>query len=435
MDKLYTTIVNTINENRMFYGCTGCVLAVSGGSDSMAMLDFFCSNRGLFPFGIVVAHVHHGLRSESDDEQRMVERYCADRGVTVESIRLGVKEHKPDGISVETYCRQKRYEFFEAVRIKYDYSHIATAHNEDDSIETLLMHIFRGSGSDGAKGIPAVRGRIVRPMINLSKTQIDEHCKTRGIPVAIDKSNFEPVYTRNIYRNRIIPAIRQINPSFSRSAYGFIEKTLQDSDYIERQAQAVYARAADEKAHALDLTCLRHEHEAILSRCVRRLFATVSDKSAGAACTKAVCAMIKGPRTCAQICMPGSIRAVREYDRLTLTSDIPAEPKAIRPQLGDNIYADAVISAEYTQTGADISLEDFRNAVIRPYRDADSICIRRSAGTKSLGKLFRDAKVPPIKRKYIPAVEADGRIIFVYGFGTDINYRPKGEGIKFTLKK
>lgn len=420
----------------MFDGCTGCVLAVSGGSDSMAMLDFFCSNSGLFPFKVAAAHVHHGLRPESDSEMLMVRRYCEQRNIPCRTIKLDIPATKPDGISVETFARQKRYEFFEEVRTEYGYSHIATAHNQDDSIETLLMHIIRGSGSDGARGIPHIRnGQVVRPMINASKSEIDEHCRINNIPFAVDRTNFENTYTRNIYRNIIIPELKKINPSFSASAYGFIEKNLKDSEYIDIQAQTAYESAADEENLSLDIKKISAEHEAILSRCVRRLYSAASNKTLSSACTEAVCRLIRGENTCAEIYLPDGIKAVREYNTLKLINKEADEPFPLKPVIGKNTYAGAVITAEYVESGADISCEDFDRIILRPYRDGDSICIRRSAGTKKLGKLFRDAKIPPGERKRIPTGEIDGHIAFVYGFGTDVNFRPVKGGIKFTLKK
>ena len=234
---MYKTVFDTIDKYSMFSDCTGAVLAVSGGPDSMAMLNFFIENRSVFGFETAVAHINHMLREESGDEELMVSEYCKKHNVRFFSLKADIKNLKEMGESVETCSRNIRYGFFEKVREITGFSHTVTAHNSDDNAETLLLNIIRGCGLKGLSAIPFVRDtNIVRPFLEVSKKELEEYCRSRGVPFCTDRTNSECIYIRNIIRNIIIPEINKINPSFCHSASRLISSVSADSEYLSAAA-------------------------------------------------------------------------------------------------------------------------------------------------------------------------------------------------------
>ena len=163
-------IGKTAARERLFEGCTGAVLAVSGGSDSMTMLSWFIENS---PVLFAVGHFNHGLRAEADGEQKMLEEFCREKNVPFFAEKADIAKLCPKGVSTETLAREKRYAFLDALRKKLGYSHIFTAHNKNDNVETFLLNLIRGTGTDGACGIPPLRKDLVaRPLLDLSKSEI-----------------------------------------------------------------------------------------------------------------------------------------------------------------------------------------------------------------------------------------------------------------------
>ena len=169
-------IIDNIRENGLLENCRGLVLCISGGSDSMSLLHFFLENKGLYGIPFVVAHVNHGLRAESEDEEKYLKEFCDTRKVPIEILHADISGTKPKGKSTEEYAREVRYDFFNNIRDKYGYTHIATAHNADDNTETMLLNIIRGCGISGLCGIPVKReDGIIRPLLRCSKKEIYEY--------------------------------------------------------------------------------------------------------------------------------------------------------------------------------------------------------------------------------------------------------------------
>ena len=177
-----------LNE-KLFENCSGAVLAVSGGPDSMAMLDLFRKHISHIPF--VCATFNHGLRDEADDEVEGVRKYCLDFAIRFETAKENIADSLPQATSIEEHARNRRYAFLENIKLKYGYSHIVTAHNADDNAESFLMNLTRGCGIDGLCGIREIRNdnNTVRPLLRYTKQELLDYCKINSVPYWLDKSN------------------------------------------------------------------------------------------------------------------------------------------------------------------------------------------------------------------------------------------------------
>ena len=205
MNEAYNYLINSIN---LKYG-DSIIVAVSGGPDSMALIDLVLKVKKNLDITIVCAHVNHNLRDESKEEKKFVEKYCKKNNIIFEF--LNIEHYENDNI--EAQAREKRYRFFEELVKKYNSKYLLTAHHGDDLMETILMRIVRGSTLKGYSGFQKVTNmngyKIIRPLINVTKDKILDYMKNNHLKYAIDKTNLTDEHTRNRYRKYILPALKK----------------------------------------------------------------------------------------------------------------------------------------------------------------------------------------------------------------------------------
>lgn len=194
-------------------------------------------------FNIYVAHINHMIREEAIDDEEYVKEYCTKNNIQFFSKRIDIiSESKKDKTGTEETGRKARYDFFEEVLIKTNSNKIATAHTVNDNAETVLMNIIRGSGTSGLKGIQPVRdGKFIRPLIEITRPQIEEYCEQNNLEPRIDKTNKENIYTRNKIRNLLIPYIQnEFNPNIVNTLNRLSEISSQENEYFEKVVENEY---------------------------------------------------------------------------------------------------------------------------------------------------------------------------------------------------
>jgi len=230
------------------------VLGVSGGPDSMCMLDMMreLKEERNINFEIYVAHINHMIRKEAIDDEKYVQNYCLRHNIEFFVKRADVQKIANDKkIGTEEAGRKVRYDFFEEVLQKTGSNKIAIAHNKNDKIETIIMHLLRGSGLSGLKGIEPIRdNKYIRPLIECERQEIEQYCEDRKLQPRIDKTNFENEYTRNKIRNIVIPYIKkEFNPNIIQTLSRLSEVATDESNYIDLQTQKVYSELLIEKSN------------------------------------------------------------------------------------------------------------------------------------------------------------------------------------------
>lgn len=244
---LLAKVLETIKRYNLIENGDRLVLGVSGGPDSIAMLNILNDIRNdkklHIEFDIIVAHVNHLIREEAKDDERFVKDFCKRINVPFYSKSIDVqKVANNNKIGTEEAGRNARYDFFDEVLAKTNSNKIAIAHNKNDKVETMIMNILRGSGTTGLKGIePIKNNKYIRPLIECERSEIEEYCAQNNIEPRIDRTNFENIYTRNKIRNVVIPYIKkEFNPNIIKTMDRLSELVKEEDEYLENTVKSKY---------------------------------------------------------------------------------------------------------------------------------------------------------------------------------------------------
>lgn len=286
MNDLITKVKKTIIKYNLIEPQDKILLAVSGGPDSIVMLDIISKTVKRNPEPIdrlAVAHVNHMIREEAGEDEAFVRDYCKKIGIDFYSKSIDVGQIANNNkIGLEEAGRIARYEFFDEVAKKVGANKIAIAHNKNDSVETVIMHALRGSGTYGLHGIEAKNGKYIRPLIECDRTEIEQYCKDNNINARIDKTNFENDYTRNKIRNVVIPYIKEeFNPNIINTICRLSDLIKEEDNYIDKEIEKAYANISLQENNneiILDLKKFNSLEKVIKTRLVlytiNRLFGT-----------------------------------------------------------------------------------------------------------------------------------------------------------------
>ncbi len=219
---MYDSFLGFINEHRLIEPTDRVLLAVSGGIDSMVMANLFA--RTGFPFGI--AHVNFSLRgAESDADEELVRALATQLNAPFHTTRFDTHAIADErGWSIQVLARDLRYDWFRAVAHEHGYTRIATAHHQNDVLETLLLNLIRGTGLTGLRSIPVRQGAIIRPMWALSRLQIKDYAVDQGVLWRNDRSNDDDKYSRNKLRHHVVPVMEKLNPNLLNTLTHTLER-------------------------------------------------------------------------------------------------------------------------------------------------------------------------------------------------------------------
>ena len=229
-------VLETIQKYNLIEAENKVILGVSGGPDSLFMLDILNKLKSKLNFEIVVAHVNHMIREEANSEEEFVKEFCKKINVKFYSKRIDVINYANNNkIGTEEAGRKVRYDFFNEVLKLEKANKIAIAHNKNDKVETIIMHLLRGCGVSGLQGINPKNNNVIRPIIEIERTQIEEYCERNKLDPRIDKSNFENVYTRNKIRNIVLPYIKsEFNPNIIDTVTRLSEVITEENLFLEK---------------------------------------------------------------------------------------------------------------------------------------------------------------------------------------------------------
>ena len=411
--------------------------AVSGGADSMCLLHLAWSMAEAGGFQVAAAHYHHGMRgAAADADAAFVETFCKERNIPCVVERGDVYgQAQRLGLGVEETGRRLRYEFLRRTAEELGCNRIATAHNADDNLETLLLHLVRGAGLHGLAGIPPRRGEIVRPLLTTSRSDIEAYLAEHGLTHVEDCTNADESYARNRIRRQVVPVLRQLNPRLTESAAETMGYLRADNDYMNAQAAAACAHARwAEDDLVIEARYIAQLPAAIAPRAARRMLEMMGDGNTdcSAAHLKAIVDLATGEDPSAVAFLPHGRLVQRVYkDLLFTTQSEPLPPFSPTPLNLDGETAlegtpwrcrcwATTCPAEGEPGVLYLALEAVEGElVLRPRQTGDEIALPRRGGTKTVKKLFIDEKVPRRDRERVPVLADGAGVLAVAGFGAD----------------
>ena len=425
-------VKKTIREYNLIENGDRVLCALSGGSDSVAMLHILMRLSEELNFTVSAAHVNHNIRAEANDDESFVVGLCEENGIECfvknADVPAYAAEHK---MSSELAGRKIRYDFFEELRNGKNINKIATAHNKNDSAESVLLHLTRGCGIDGMCGISPKRdGYIIRPIIGLTKCEVEEFCKENNYRFVVDKTNFEAEYTRNKIRLHLLPLIEnELNPSFVDTLTENTQIFAESADFIDRCTKQAYERLT--VSGTADIAGLSEEHDIIIKGVIGLMYRNFSNRHEKLSVKHIndVLGMIKSGAN-KTLNMPGGIKAVSEYGKLKFVyAGSENKPFCYPLTVGEERYlpeADSfIIIKNEEKTGRNSASKIYFYAdensefSVRSRKNGDVCFPCGMTGKKKLSDLFTDIKLERDKRDAVPIVTCNGEIVWVGGIRRD----------------
>ena len=417
---------NTIKENSLIKHGDKVLCALSGGSDSVVMVDILSKLSDEIGFEVFTAHVNHNIREEAKHDEEFVREYSEKLGIECFVKSADVLCYaKEKGISTELAGREIRYAFFKELTEKHNIDKIATAHNKNDSAESILLHLIRGCGIDGLSGIPVIRDNIIRPVINLSKEEIVKYCKDNNLLYVEDKTNFETDYTRNKIRLNIIPKIeKEINENFVNTLISNSKLYKETAEFLDKYSKKVYDECYDDGG--LLVRKLSKEQDIVIKTSVQMLFVEYKGNNEKLPLVNVdkITNLIKENKTSKTLNLPNGDSARIEYGKIFFEKTKKGNKDfEYSIEIGKKLYikeADADILVEYeTEIGKNTKnkiyfyLDDIDGLAVRNRRKGDIFSPQKMEGTKKISDLFSDMKIPLSKRDNIPLLIKGDDIVWV----------------------
>jgi len=432
-------ILRYIKQQSLFNPGDTVIVALSGGADSMALLDILAGLPG-FHLTLVPAHLNHSLRGdESDGDELFVRRVAARYGLVPEVRRVDVTGlAKAKGLSLEEAGREARYGFFRELAGRCGAAAVALGHHREDQAETVLLRLLRGAAGSGLAGMRpcAGGGLFVRPLLDTSRREIEAYLGKAGIDWREDSSNTDINYLRNRIRHELVPLLRTYNPRVVEVLNNTAFALAADDELLCAVTADAYRRCATPAGAAvmLDLQAVAAEHDAFRPRLYRLALAAVKGdlRRISFRHVRAVESLVAAALPNGRIDLPDGIRVTREYERLLFTAtgeELPPEEieltithsGSFRLPCGQILTVDpiTVLPTGWRSAGPDTIFVRPEALpfpwTVRYFRAGDRFMPLGMEGEKKLKDLFIDRKIPLPQRRRLPLLLSGGRIFWIGG--------------------
>lgn len=396
------------------------IAAVSGGADSVAMLFALYLLRDELGISLEAAHFNHHLRgAESDRDEAFVTDFCGRYDIP---LHLGSGRIVPGKKGLEAAARDARYAFLRRLPGK-----VATAHTADDNAETVLMRLIRGTGLKGLGAIAPVSGNVIRPMLTVTRDDVEAFLEEYALPHVEDSSNGTDDFLRNRIRHGILPLMRAENPR--------IGENLSAMALLLRQDEACLQAMIPEE-QVPDVSRLKAMEPALRRRALERFLKAQGVREPEQIHILQAEQLLYHWSPSAAMQFPGGVTIERQYDRLVRLECAPELPETRLSVPGETCIGEKRFVSEYAT-----DLEERPDSVlvcpvgaltVRSRRSGDTM--RLPGGTRSLKKMYIDRKIPASQRAAVPVLADDRGVLAVFGIGTDIRFHPDSlPAVRITL--
>ena len=428
--------------NRLLKNNDTVVLGVSGGPDSMALLSLTLKLKQKKNLKLVCAHVNHNLRKESFEEEKMVKKFCLANGVIFEYMLI--KNYDKDNFHND--ARNKRYAFFDNLVKKYHAKYLFTAHHADDLMETILMRIVRGSTLRGYAGFKREDKRldyiIVRPLINVTKEDINSYLKSENVTFAIDDSNLKDKYTRNRFRHHVIPLLKEEDKNAHLKFKSFSDTLFMYEEYVNKVCIEKYKNVYVN--NRLDINKFQNLEHLIKEKILYMILEDIYKDKLALINKRHIVLILKiidSNKANTYINLPNKIKVVKDYNFLSFKEDnkivtynIKLDQDVILPNQHKIIYIkDNDDKSNYVirLDSSEIKLPLY----IRTRKNGDKIATKNMNGHKKISDLFTDLKLnKDLRDSYPILVDSNDTILWVPGLNKSKYDKQKSEKYDIILK-
>lgn len=442
MLNLINQVFSYIQKHEMLRENDNILVGVSGGPDSITLLHILWMLKDKLKISLYVAHLNHLLRGDDAAEDALlVQKFAREYNLPcfVESIDIRSLQ-KQTGLCLQEAARVVRFEFFERLSRRFQIQKVALGHHADDLAETILYNLLRGSGPDGLKGISPVRGVYIRPLLEVRRCQIEDHCLNNSLPTRQDLSNLKLIYTRNRIRLTLLPLLeREYNPRLVNALVRLGNICREENDYLEQLTQEAYRKVAEEKNEGeviLFKPLFLAQPPPLKRRVLRLAWRRVSGEAKEISYdhVERLLKMLQDRPSGGALDLPGGIKAQKETYGIRLFKR--RSPQVVQsfeccltvpgitslPWLGQEILADLIPAEKappYNKISPREALIDYSLVksplLVRQRREGDVFKPLGLGGTMKLKKFLIDQKIPRERRDLLPLVVAGEEIIWVGG--------------------
>lgn len=385
-------------------------LAVSGGVDSMVMLHKFATLLPRPDFFVVT--VNHHIREEAQSDCDFVANYCRQLGIDCIVLHADVPAFaKEKGISEETAARQLRYQLLDGLQCDY----VCLAHHNDDNAETIVMHLLRGAGARGARGISRQNGRYIRPLLDLSRAQIEQYAKDNSVPFVVDQTNNQDKYARNYLRHNVMPLLSNVHANAQQNIVKFANRIAMDDDYLDSLADISTVQFQDNCAQVPVQLLTQHPSIAyrVIGKVVRQLgiFHDIEETH-----LKAIVELAQNVGG-KKVVLPFDLVAVNDYNRITFFVEDNAvlQDFCLPFCVGSMTTPVGTLVVNNNQQGQLFNLDAIpADAVVRFAKQGDMFT-KFGGGTKPLNRYLIDKKIPQRLRDKLVVVASGNNVLIIVG--------------------
>jgi len=452
---------DNLNENTLINNNDKLLLGISGGPDSLTMLDLFNKIKDEYNLKIVVFHLNHLFREEAADEADFVKRICEERNIDYVIKRFDVPAYvKENNLSPEEGAREVRFKYLKKIYDDKNIDKVCLAHNKDDNIETILFNIFRGSGTRGLIGIKnsidLFGMKIIHPLLVYYRSEIMDYCKINDLSPVFDPSNDSNLYSRNRIRNNILPMIEdQINPNVKNSLIRLSNVITEDYDFIDNHAQDSFKEILLKKngdRYIFKLDEMKKLHNAIIKRVINKVLFDIKGNIDNFYYKhyNYIIEFIENNKTGDLLELPDDIKLKISYNKLLIykgkiemnnSFDISIDSEGsyklpFKQKVTVEIVNENLDWKNYQNDN--VCLIDFEKIKfplkIRNRKDGDRFIPLGMSGHKKVKDFFIDKKSPDYLRDKIPILfNNDGTLIWICGYRMDDRFKIKKSSKKILL--
>lgn len=418
-------VIEFIKKKNLFAYGSRVGVAVSGGSDSMALLNLLFLHQDELGIGVCAINVNHGTRLNDEKEARFVEAYCSEMGIPFREYKVEANViAKKEGVTLEDACRKARYGIFEALREKNEVDYIALAHHERDQAETILLHILRGSGLTGASGMSIIRnGYYIRPLLETSKEQVMQYVGENNIPYLEDETNTDTTIARNLLRQEIMPALREVWGRLDATLCSFGKICREDDEYIRKMMNFDSVLSLN-GVIKIPLTYFLYDQPIVYRLIADQLVALGAVQDFERKHFDLIWELAKTGENGAKLDLPQNVEAFKEYSYLTLIRKKPKFDvnvewnfKVGTITFGDygKLQVKRVKKPMFDAGVLTFDLDRVPNGAKWRVRKEGDVIEKFGGGTKKLKSYLIDKKIPARLRDYLPVLAVGSEVLAVAG--------------------